>query len=73
MNDIKFVEVDKDRFIRIDQINAFFKKEEIVITGDFRKPTKIHSYGVIVLSDNSKKDIPIEYFDKLKKAVNYEK
>lgn len=69
----KFVEVDKDKFIRLDEIKAFYRKDEIFVTGDLKKPTRNYSYGVIVLLDNSKNDIPIEYFEKLKKTVKDEK
>lgn len=69
MNKLKFVEVDKDKFIRLDEIKGFFRKDEIILTGDYKKPSKDYSYGVVAFSDGSKSEIPIEYFEKLKKAV----
>lgn len=72
MNELKFVEVDKNKFVRLDEIKGFFRKDDIIVTGDCKKPTKIYSYGVIDFLDGSKSRIPIEYFEKLKKVVKNE-
>lgn len=75
MNEIKFIEIDKDKFKRLDQIDGFYKVDEIFVHDSILAPTitSDRSYGVVVFSDKTKCEISIEYYYKLKKELSNEK